>query len=40
VGADEHTGAATQMVASTAPVTATGQITSGTWLMVIVALKT
>jgi hypothetical protein len=40
MGANEHTGAATQVMATTAPVTATGTITSGSWLMIAVALKT
>jgi hypothetical protein len=37
---NQHAGAATQVVTSIAPVTATGTITSGTWLMCVVALKT
>jgi hypothetical protein len=37
---NQHAAAATQVVTSIAPVTATGTITSGTWLMCVVALKT
>jgi hypothetical protein len=38
--ADQHAGTASQVVTSSAPVTATGTITSGAWLMCVVALKT